>query len=172
MTALQIIFLFVAAITLASAVLVVSVRRIMHAALWLIVALAGVAILFALLDAGFFAVVQVLVYIGAIAILVIFALMMTRKAMEDVGPQVNRGWWLAALVSVAVFAGLAVVVVSWPGIQAAAGSGPDGSMILNFGLDLVDPNKFVMPFEVASVLLLGALIGAIYASVEHKGGKA
>jgi len=172
MTALQIIFLFVAAITLASAVLVVVLPFVLSSVGTAWVRITNLAILFALLDAGFFAVVQVLVYIGAIAILVIFALMMTRKAMEDVGPQVNRGWWLAALASVAVFAGLAVVVVSWPGIRAAAGAGPDGSMILNFGLDLVDPNKFVMPFEVASVLLLGALIGAIYASVEHKGGKA
>ena len=53
MTALQIIFLFVGAMTLASAVMVVSARRIMHAALWLVLTLAGVAIIFALLDAGF-----------------------------------------------------------------------------------------------------------------------
>ena len=117
MTALQIIFLFVAAITLASAAMVVSARRMMHAALWLVLALAGVAVIFAMLDAGFFAVVQVLVYIGAIAILIIFAIMLTRRAWEDVGPQLNRGWWLAALAAVGVFAGLAVVIVSWPGVR-------------------------------------------------------
>jgi NADH-quinone oxidoreductase subunit J len=171
MTALQIIFLFVAAVTLASAVMVVSARRMMHAALWLVLALAGVAIIFALLDAGFFAIVQVLVYIGAIAILIIFAIMLTRKAMEDVGPQVNRGWWLAALAAVGVFAGLAVIIVSWPGVTATAGAAPDANLIVNFGKDLVDPNKYVMPFEVASVMLLAALIGAIYASVERKGGQ-
>ena len=172
MTALQIIFLFVAAITLASAVMVVSARRMMHAALWLVLALAGVAVIFAMLDAGFFAVVQVLVYIGAIAILIIFAIMLTRRAWEDVGPQLNRGWWLAALAAVGVFAGLAVVIVSWPGVTATAGAGPQADLIVNFGKDLVDPNKYVMPFEVASVMLLAALIGAIYASVERKGGPA
>ncbi len=171
MTALQIIFLFVAAITLASAVMVVSARRMMHAALWLVLALAGVAVIFAMLDAGFFAIVQVLVYIGAISILIIFAIMLTRKAMEDVGPQLNRGWWLAALAVVGVFAGLAVVIVSWPGVMATAGVGPDADAIVNFGKDLVDPDKYVMPFEVASVMLLAALIGAIYVSVEHKGGQ-
>ena len=171
MTALQIIFLFVAAVTLASAVMVVSARRMMHAALWLVLALVGVAIIFALLDAGFFAIVQVLVYIGAIAILIIFAIMLTRQAFEDVGPQANRGWWLAALAAVGVFAGLAVIIVSWPGVSATAGAGPDANLIINFGKDLVDPNKYVMPFEVASVLLLAALIGAIYASVERKGGQ-
>ena len=170
MSALQIIFLFVAAITLGSAVMVVSARRIMHAALWLVLALAGVAVIFAMLDAGFFAIVQVLVYIGAIAILIIFAVMLTRKAWEDVGPQVNRGWWLAALAAVGVFAGLAVVIVSWDGVFASAGSGPSADAIITFGKDLVDPNKFVMPFEVASVMLLAALIGAIYASVDSKGG--
>jgi NADH-quinone oxidoreductase subunit J len=171
MTALQIIFLFVGAMTLASAVMVVSARRIMHAALWLVLTLAGVAIIFALLDAGFFAIVQVLVYIGAIAILIIFAIMLTRKGFEDVGPQANRGWWLAALAAVGVFAGLAVIIVSWPGVSAMAGAGPDANVIVNFGKDLVDPNKYVMPFEVASVMLLAALIGAIYASVEGKGGQ-
>jgi len=171
MTALQIIFLSLAAVTLASAVMVVSARRMMHAALWLVLCLAGVAVIFALLDAGFFTVVQVLVYIGAIAILIIFAIMLTRKAMEDVGPQLNRGWWLAALAAVGVFAGLAVVLVSWPGVNASAGAGPDANLIVTFGKDLVDPHKFVMPFEVASVMLLAALIGAIYVSVEHKGGQ-
>ena len=70
-----------------------------------------------------------------------------------------------------VFAGLAVIIVSWPGVTAMAGAGPDANVIVNFGKDLVDPNKYVMPFEVASVMLLAALIGAIYASVERKGGQ-
>ena len=121
MTALQIIFLFVGAMTLASAVMVVSARRMMHAALWLVLTLAGVAVIFALLDAGFFAIVQVLVYIGAIAILIIFAIMLTRKGFEDVGPQANRDWWLAALAAVGVFAGLAVIIVSWPGCKRHGG---------------------------------------------------
>jgi NADH-quinone oxidoreductase subunit J len=71
---------------------------------------------------------------------------------------------------VGVFAGLAVVIVSWGGGDASAGSGPSADTIISFGKDLVDPNKFVMPFEVASVMLLAALIGAIYASVDSKGG--
>jgi len=63
------------------------------------------------------------------------------------------------------------VIVSWPGVMATAGVGPDADAIVNFGKDLVDPDKYVMPFEVASVMLLAALIGAIYVSVEHKGGQ-
>ncbi len=85
-SAAQVIFILVAAVTLFSAVMVVSVRRMMHAALWLIVTLLGVAVLFVLLQAGFFAVVQVLIYIGAIAILIIFAVMLTRQVMSEKFP--------------------------------------------------------------------------------------
>ena len=69
--------------------MVVSAPKILHAALWLVAALFGVAMLFAMLEASFFAVIQVLVYIGAIAILVIFAVMLTRRAMVDEGAQVD-----------------------------------------------------------------------------------
>ena len=82
---IQIFFLIVALITLVSAVMVVTVRRMMHAALWLILSLFGVALFFAMLDSAFFAVVQLIVYIGAIAILVIFAVMLTRRVMDDQG---------------------------------------------------------------------------------------
>src|SRR3989337_2061369 len=106
MTALQIIFILVAAITLGGAVMVVTVRNLVHAALWLILTLFGVAVMFAILNAGFFAVVQVVIYIGAISILMIFAIMLTRRVMQDVGPQLNPGWWIAGLLSVVLFGGL------------------------------------------------------------------
>ncbi|TLN01404.1 NADH-quinone oxidoreductase subunit J, partial [bacterium] len=119
MTSLQIIFLLIAAITLISAGMVVMTRRIMHAALWLVLTLMGVAVLFATLQSGFYAVVQVLVYIGAISTLIIFAVMMTRHVMEDVGPQSNRGWGLALVFTVALFAGISGVLLSWDGMQTA-----------------------------------------------------
>jgi len=65
---LQILFIIIAVVTLVSAIFVVTAHKLMHAALWLVLALFGVAVLFAFLEASFFAVVQVLVYIGAIAI--------------------------------------------------------------------------------------------------------
>jgi NADH-quinone oxidoreductase subunit J len=103
---MQIIFLIVAAITLGAAVMVVTVRNLVHAALWLILALFGVAITFALLNAPFFTVVQVVIYIGAISILMIFAIMLTRRTMQDSGRSVNPGWWLAGFLSLVLFAGL------------------------------------------------------------------
>ena len=78
MDATQFIFIVTAALIVASAVMVVTTRNLVHAALWLIAALFGVAVIFILLEAGFLAVVQVVVYIGAIAIMFIFAVMLTR----------------------------------------------------------------------------------------------
>ncbi len=82
MTAMQIFFLIVGLVILGSALMVVTTGNLIHSALWLIVTLFGVAVLFAILDASFLAVVQVVVYIGAIAILFIFAVMLTHKEMR------------------------------------------------------------------------------------------
>ena len=103
MTGEQIIFLLVALFTLGSGFMVVTTRNLVHAALWLVSTLFGVAVTYALLNATFLAVVQVVVYIGAIAILFIFAVMLTRKDMRDQGPQMNRNWWVGALLSRADF---------------------------------------------------------------------
>ena len=103
MTGEQIIFLLVALFTLGSGFRVVTTGNLIHAAFWLVSTLFGVAVVFAILNAGFLAVVQVVVYIGAIAILFIFAVMLTRKDMRDHGPQVNKNWWIGALLSVLTF---------------------------------------------------------------------
>jgi NADH-quinone oxidoreductase subunit J len=169
---MQIFFLIVAAITLISAIMVVTVRRMMHAALWLVLSLFGVALLFAMLEASFFAVVQVLVYIGAIAILIIFAVMLTRRIMDDQGSQTNKGWWVALVSVLAIFVGLSAVMFSWPRLQAGPGVRPADSILTEFGTALVNPSQFAVPFEVASVLLLAALVGSIYVAMDHKGGKA
>ena len=101
MSVLQIIFILIAAVTLFSATMVVIVRKMMHAALWLVLALFGVAMIFATLQASYFAVIQVLVYIGAIAILIIFSIMLTQRVLETAGEQLVRNWWLPALVALA-----------------------------------------------------------------------
>ena len=169
MTAQQIIFLIVALFTLGSALMVVTTRNLVHAALWLVSTLFGVAVVYALLNANFIAVVQVVVYIGAIAILFIFAVMLTRKDMRDSGPQMNKNWWLGALVAVLVFAGLAFLLQSWNGVSATAAALPSGfDAISLLGDALVSPDAYVLPFEVASVLLLAALVGAVYVAFNKK----
>jgi NADH-quinone oxidoreductase subunit J len=169
MTAEQIIFLVVALFTLGSGFMVVTTGNLVHAALWLVSTLFGVAVVFALLNAGFLAVVQVVVYIGAIAILFIFAVMLTRKDMRDQGPQMNRGWWAGALIAVLVFAGLVFLLQGWNGLSKTAADIPSGfDAVAELGNALVSPNAFVLPFEVASVLLVAALVGAVYVAFNRK----
>ena len=160
MTAVQILFLGVGTVAVFSAMLVVTVRNLIHAALWLVVTLFSVAIIFVLLDAGFLATVQVVLYIGAIAILIIFGIMLTRRVMmSDVGSQVNTSWWMGALLSLLLFATVTWVVLQmeWPSLPIT-----DLSLTLNeLGHSLVDPDKYVLPFELASIMLIVALIGAV-----------
>ncbi len=170
MTAMQIIFLITAAVILGSATMVVTTRNLVHAALWLIVTLFGAAVLFATLNAGFIAVIQVVVYIGAIAILFIFAVMLTRRQMRDTGPGLNSGWWFSAVIAVVVFGGLTWLVSGWDGFSKAAPAlGSDFDSVRMLATALVSPEAYVLPFEVASVLLLAALVGAVYIAFQRKG---
>lgn len=161
----QIIFIVTAALIVASAIMVVTSRNLVHAALWLIAALFGVAVLFVLLEAGFLAVVQVVVYIGAIAIMFIFAVMLTRRDLLDQGPQLNSSWPVVAVLSLLTFGGLFAILTQMPEKTAVAISGDTLSLL---GNALVAPELFVLPFEVASVLLLAALVGAVYVAVNKK----
>jgi len=169
MTAEQIIFLIVAAVTLVAGLSVVTSRNLIHSALWLILTLSGVAVFYVLLDAGFFAVIQVVVYIGAIAILFIFAAMLTRRVMQDTGPQSNSNWWLGALIALLMFAGIVLVLINWQEFTAIAPelANPSG-LISQLGLALVSPDQYVLPFEFASVLLVAGMIGAIFVAGEKK----
>ena len=169
MTGEQIIFLVTALATLVSGFMVVTTRNLVHAAFWLVATLFGVAVTFALLDAGFLAVVQVVVYIGAIAILFIFAVMLTRKDMRDQGPQMNPNWWFGALLSVLMFGGLYFLLQGWTGLSKTATDIPSGFDAVNeLGNALISPDAYVLPFEVASVLLVAALIGAVYVAFNRK----
>lgn len=169
MTGEQIVFLITAFFTLGSGFMVVTTRNMVHAALWLVATLFGVAVVFALLDASFLAVVQVVVYIGAIAILFIFAVMLTRKDMRDQGPQMNSGWWVGALISVLVFAGLFILFQGWSGKFRVTAEMPFGfDAISELGNALISPDAYVLPFEVASVLLVAALVGAVYVAFNRK----
>jgi NADH-quinone oxidoreductase subunit J len=163
------VFMVTAIVTLGAAILVVTDRNLIHAALWLILALFGVAVMFVLLNAAFFAVVQVVVYIGAIAILIIFGIMLTRRIAQDTGPMVNPGWWLAGILSILLFGGLTWMLNLWNGFSTLLPDFPAGvDPVSQLGQALVSPNAYVLPFELASFLLLAALIGAIVIAWDRK----
>lgn len=173
MTPIQIIFLVVSLVTITSAIMVVSLKNLFHTALWLIMTLMGVAIIFALLEASFFAVVQILVYIGAIAIILIFAIMLTRNIMTEEEVQINRAWGFVLLL-VMVFAVVFISQLSKSDIfssmlQPLQIQGQEN--ISAFGEGLLNPSGFALPFELSSLLLLGALVGGVYLAIDKKGGE-
>lgn len=146
-------------ITLGGAIGVVANRNLVRGAVWLVISLFGVAGLFVLLSAPFLAAVQVLVYIGAIGILITFAVMLTRS-MTNLTERYNQQWWMSAITAVAIF-GLLVLLVVIPvfGEQDAA---PElVATTTDLGVALVSGDQYVLPFEVASLLLTAAMIGAI-----------
>jgi len=139
--------------------MVVTRRNVFHAALFLILSFFGVAGLYVLLEAPFLAAVQLFIYIGGIAILILFSIMLTREMMNPCIAGENRQWWLAALAAVALCAVLGWMVLNHKWAPPAGDVPPES--ITNLGKALVDPAGLVLPFEVASVLLLVALIGAV-----------
>lgn len=117
--------------------------------------------LFVLLSAPFLAAVQVLVYIGAIGILFTFAVMLTR-GMTNIRERFNQQSWLSAIVAVVSFVFLLTVVILpvWGNLDPITAP-LEVASVTDFGVSLVDGNQYVLPFEVASLLLTVALIGAI-----------
>ena len=151
------IFAFASLVTLGAAIAVVTNKNILHSAYYLILAFVGVAAIYVMLEAPFIAVVQILVYIGAIAILVIFAIMLTRKLMSKEMEQQNAQWIPSALGALALFVvlGWIVYTAGWPVHDGTVPAEP----ITQLGEDLL--TTYLVPFEIASVLLLAALVGAI-----------
>jgi len=158
------VFLLFSAITLGAGLAVVTSKNILHSAFYLILSFVGVAGLYVLLEAPFLAVVQILVYVGAIAVLIVFAIMLTRRLMSKDLIQQNAQWIWAGLGTLGLFAALAFILfqVEWP---TAAASAPENQVNL-LGEALVGP--YLVPFEVASILLLIALVGSIIIAREEE----
>jgi NADH-quinone oxidoreductase subunit J len=164
MTLMQVVFLILAVAAVGSAVGVVTSRNIFYSALMLVACLFLVAGFYVLLEAPFLAAVQVLIYVGAIAVLIIFAVMLTERIMSRKARAWNEQWWVALLVAICLAAVLVYVVTTavWRVSEAA----PLADPITALGQTLM--STYVLPFEVASILLLMALIGAIIISREEK----
>lgn len=160
----QVIFVLFALVTLGAAVGVVASKNLFHSALWLVLAFFGIAGLFILLQAEFLAIVQVLIYVGAISTLIIFAIMLSRGLMDPRQARFNDQWRIVAGFAALLFVVLSAVVtrIAWP---VAAGEVP-ADAISRLGADFVGP--YVIPFEVASVLLVAAMIGAIIIARERE----
>lgn len=163
MTPSLFLFYLAAALTLGGALGVVMTRNIVYAAFALLVSLVGVAGIFLLAFAEFLALVQLLIYGGAVVIVILFALMLTR--VQDFAHLTdNKQWPLALVVAVAIFGLLAAAIL---GTRVQTGERQA------IGIDVLGDSLFAdwaVPFEVASLVLLVALIGAVVL-VRGSGGK-
>ncbi|MCX5559921.1 NADH-quinone oxidoreductase subunit J [Streptomyces sp. NBC_00038] len=165
-TGVEIAFLLVGLVTLGAAIVTVTTKQLVHAALWLVVALGGLAVEYLLLTAEFIAWVQVLIYVGSVVVLLLFGLMLT-KAPIGRSPDADSGnRWAALTVAVASAAALIWVVVdafrtTWMDLEGAAAGSTEVTGKALF-------QNWVLPFEALSVLLLAALVGAIVLSRKAK----
>ncbi|NEB14759.1 NADH-quinone oxidoreductase subunit J [Streptomyces coelicoflavus] len=169
-TGVEIAFLLVGLVTFGAAVVTVTTRQLVHAALWLVVALGGLAVEYLLLTAEFIAWVQVLIYVGAVVVLILFGLMLTRAPIGRSPDADSANRWAALTVAVASAAALVWVVVdafrtTWIDLD-----GPAAGSTAVTGASLFQ--NWVLPFEALSVLLLAALVGAIVLSRKAKAARA
>jgi NADH:ubiquinone oxidoreductase subunit 6 (subunit J) len=155
---MSVVFGLTALVTLAGAVAAVTMRNLIHAALALAVTFAGVAAVYLQLGAEFLGFAQVLIYVGAVAILIVFAVLLTRGGDVPVGGVHACGWWVGVLVALAVLGTL-----GWAaGSAEVAGRGPEVMATLpvrELGEALLV--RWVVPLQVLGVLLTAALIGAV-----------
>ncbi len=155
-TAVIVAFWVLAVVTLGSALMVATVRDLVHAVLFLVLSFVGIAGLYITLSADFIAVVQVLIYVGAISVLMLFAILLTPTSGRD-----NASVSYAAPIS--VLAGLVGAVIIFVALKTewtkAEGGNQFETTAAEIGRALLEP--YVVPFEVASVLLVVAMLGAI-----------
>ncbi len=157
LVAQNVFFYVIAAVMLFSAFRVVTTANVVHAALWLVIVLAGVAAQFILLGSEFVAVTQVLVYIGAVVVLFLFGVMLTRASMGDDETVGEERRTMAAFVGILLFAVMAIALID---------TFDDGRVVIEQPQRTAEVSdsifsQYIVPFEAVSVLLLAALIGAI-----------
>jgi NADH-quinone oxidoreductase subunit J len=154
-----VVFAILALVVVGSAAGLILRRNPIHGALFLVMNLAGIAALFLTLRAEFLAVVQVIVYAGAIAVLFVFAIMVLIPGREETGPDALRGWRWAAVPLV----GLLLILVALA-LRSAMLRGPARGPAVPGGVEAIGRvlfTDYLFPFEVTSVLLLAAIVGVM-----------
>jgi NADH-quinone oxidoreductase subunit J len=162
-------FIIIAIVTLFAAAAAMSLRNLVHCALSLVVALAGLAALYLTLDAQFVGFAQILVYVGAVAILIVFAVLLTRSDATPNQAILAPGWGVGIVVSAVVFATLGWAALNSTGLPTEMPPAPVAT-VKNIG-DLL-MTQYVLPLEVIGLLLTAALIGAVIIAMREDTPKA
>jgi NADH-quinone oxidoreductase subunit J len=176
---MQIAFAIIAALTLVSAVAAMSLRNLVHCALCLAVALAGLAAFYLQLGAAFVGWAQILIYVGAVAILIVFAILLTRSGDPAPQPVISRSWMVGIFVALLVFGVLAKATLSSPVSRREPPPGPEAAQPAQpaFTTPKVQPTvreignqlmtRYVLPLEVMGLLLTVATIGAVLIAMQE-----
>ena len=153
----DVLFVLFAAVMLGSALLVVTLRDIIRSGLAMMVCFGALAGLYVLLGSPIMAATQVLVYIGAISVLVLFAIMLTQTKSGPARLVFQTQWWAAAIAAIALVIVLAAVVAAtdWHATAERASATTEAVARLLF-------DEYTLPFEAVSVLLLAAVIGGVF----------
>jgi NADH-quinone oxidoreductase subunit J len=157
-------FILAALVTLFAAAAAMSLRNLVHCALALVVALAGLAALYLLLDAQFVGFAQILVYVGAVAILIVFAILLTRSGEAPNEAVLAPGWVYGTAIAVLLFAAFGWAVLNSSALPKEAVSPPVAS-VKDIGLLLM--TKYVLPLEIIGLLLTAAMIGAVVIALKE-----
>lgn len=158
-------FAILALLTVASAVAAMTLRNLVHCALALAVAFAGLAAIYLQLSAQFVGFAQILVYVGAVAILIVFAILLTRSG-DPVPGSVFSGSWIAGVgIAAAVFTVLVAMIRSSRGLAPRIPEAPQGA-VRDIGDQMM--SQYVLPLEVVGLLLTAALIGAVLIAMREK----
>jgi len=161
----SVIFWILAFVIIVSALLVVTLKNIFHSALFLILCLFSIAGIYIMLHAEFLAAAQVLIYVGAVSILIIFAIMLTSNLASERIVQTNKNALVAFFVCL-MFLVTTIVLINKTGVWNYTGGVLPDDNIMTIGKLLM--TQFMLPFEVVSVLMLAAMIGAIVLAREDK----
>jgi len=161
-------FIIIAFVTLFAGAAAMSLRNLVHCALSLVVSLAGLAALYLTLDAQFVGFAQILVYVGAVAILIVFAVLLTRSDAAPNQTVLSPGWGIGIVISAVVFATLGWAVLNSTGLPKETPPVPE-TTVKNIG-DLL-MTQYVLPLEVIGLLLTAAMIGAVIIAMREEPSK-
>ena len=151
-------FVIISAFTIGSAIAAMTLRHLVHCALALTITFAGLAALYLQLDAQFIGFAQILVYVGAVAILIVFAILLTRGSETTTHQRFSSSWIAGSIVAGLVTALLGGLVLSSKATSHSVPPAPEVT-VRNIGDQLM--TKYVLPLEVIGLLLTAALIGAV-----------
>jgi|WetSurMetagenome_2_1015567.scaffolds.fasta_scaffold436925_1 NADH-quinone oxidoreductase subunit J len=184
-------FYILAVLTVASAIAAMSLRNLVHCVLCLVLTFTGLAALYLRLDAQFVGLAQILVYVGAVAILIVFAILLTQSEEKSPGtPLVSASWWVGLFIGAAVLGSLVAAIKSssvaaprkpietrkradLAAEKPAKASQAPVASVKSIGLKLLaKSDNYVLPLEVTGLLLTAAMIGAAVIAMPEKRGKA